>query len=426
MTEPHPGQPQLGPVQSQERVILLDVLRAFAILGMFYANWTGMLHPDVANVDGVSIQNSVAYLLGRFVHGKFYPLFAILMGVGIGIQIERADTRRAEVIPVLIRRMFSLYFLAWLGGLVLPIFHLLSLAAGGLVATFIGYTLRRHRFLLLGVIVWLFLANAIPMALRSYERGPRAAATPEQVEQRYERSVTRFERESEEATNVHSPFYEMERARRSVERLFSNPIPGEFRSLESLVTGFHAELTLFMLVGLFLWQVGLFKPSWTRRRFWYLLLFSGIVGLGASSGVDVLYLLVDETPFLSAVVSFFWTFLELGVDLAYIAAFGLLLSTGWSARVLKKLAPAGHMAFTNYVLHKALPPVLFLLLFGWWLPGIGHVEAMIKVTIVFALLVIFSTWWLNRFRFGPFEWLWRSLTYWKLQPMRVERTVAAD
>jgi uncharacterized protein len=59
------------------------------------------------------------------------------------------------------------------------------------------------------------------------------------------------------------------------------------------------------------------------------------------------------------------------------------------------------------------------------MPGITPAETALKVTGVFILLVLFSTWWLKRFRFGPFEWLWRSLTYWKLQPMRVERAVAA-
>ena len=51
---------------------------------------------------------------------------------------------------------------------------------------------------------------------------------------------------------------------------------------------------------------------------------------------------------------------------------------------------------------------------------------MIKVTVVFGLLVVFSTYWMRHFRFGPFEWLWRSLTYWKLQPMRVERSVQVE
>jgi uncharacterized protein len=119
--------------------------------------------------------------------------------------------------------------------------------------------------------------------------------------------------------------------------------------------------------------------------------------------------------------SFFPSLTPLALDLAYISFLGLLLTMQWPSRLLNVLAPAGRMAFSNYLFHWMLPPILFPLLFGWWLPGIGPIERMIKVTAVFALMVIFSTWWLKRFRFGPFEWLWRSLTYWKLQPMRVER-----
>jgi len=125
-------------------------------------------------------------------------------------------------------------------------------------------------------------------------------------------------------------------------------------------------------------------------------------------------------PLLEAITPFLSTSSEVGLYLAYISGFALLVSFVRPAQFLKKLAPTGRMAFTNYILQYLLPPILFLLLFGWWLPGITPGEMALKVTVGFIPIVLISTWWLKRFRFGPFEWLWRSLTYWKFQPMRVE------
>ena len=83
-------------------------------------------------------------------------------------------------------------------------------------------------------------------------------------------------------------------------------------------------------------------------------------------------------------------------------------------------APVGRMALTNY----ALQALLAALVFGNYTPGIPRTSLGVWPGIflllgLFILQVLFSRAWLKRFRFGPFEWLWRSLTYWKLQPMRV-------
>jgi hypothetical protein len=151
-----------------------------------------------------------------------------------------------------------------------------------------------------------------------------------------------------------------------------------------------------MLTGSFVWQVGLFERVWRRRRHLvYLFAISVVIGLADMA--------LSEIVIPSAQGG------DPDVRISILEAVKPFLSI---------LAPAGRTAFTNYVLQSALPFVLFPLLFGWWLPGITPAETALKVTVVFIILVLFSTWWLKRFRFGPFEWHWRSLTYWKLQPMR--------
>lgn len=129
----------------------------------------------------------------------------------------------------------------------------------------------------------------------------------------------------------------------------------------------------------------------------------------------------EFTPFLTrTLVGFGERVGSPALGLAYIAALTLLLQPAAWKRRLAPLRAVGRMALTNYLLQS----VAFVLLFfghalGWWGAG-AFVNVMLAIS-VFALQIVGSIWWLRRFRFGPFEWLWRSLTYGKLQPMKIEQ-----
>ena len=112
----------------------------------------------------------------------------------------------------------------------------------------------------------------------------------------------------------------------------------------------------------------------------------------------------------------------LGLTLSALA--GLLLSLAYLSAVtlgahrLTFLAPAGQMALSNYLVQSlAWTWLIYGHGFGLW----GQLPRSLQLMLAlgfFVLQVIFSAWWLGRFRFGPAEWLWRCLSYWQLQPMR--------
>ena len=88
------------------------------------------------------------------------------------------------------------------------------------------------------------------------------------------------------------------------------------------------------------------------------------------------------------------------------------------ARYLNWLAPAGRMALTNYLVQSIVCTLVF---YGYGLGFFEHMPRLWQVPFalgLFAVQVLYSQWWLQRFRFGPAEWLWRSITYWQLQPMQ--------
>ena len=96
----------------------------------------------------------------------------------------------------------------------------------------------------------------------------------------------------------------------------------------------------------------------------------------------------------------------------------LVCQKGWLPGTRRRLAAVGRMAFTNYLMDTVLCTFIF---YGWGLGFFGKVSRVEQFGIVlgiWAVQLIVSPLWLERFQFGPLEWMWRSLTYWRLQPMR--------
>jgi len=114
------------------------------------------------------------------------------------------------------------------------------------------------------------------------------------------------------------------------------------------------------------------------------------------------------------------------LSLGYICAVILLCHDEvWRAR-LRRFGAVGRTALTNYLLQSVIGTLLF---YSYGLALFGHIgpAALLPLTFaIFAVQVVLSVWWLERFRFGPVEWLWRSLTYGRRLPLRRERAVAAD
>jgi uncharacterized protein len=113
-----------------------------------------------------------------------------------------------------------------------------------------------------------------------------------------------------------------------------------------------------------------------------------------------------------------WVVAAPALALAYVSVILLLWQRPVWKRLLRLLAPVGRMALTNYLLQSLVCTTLFYSygfgLYGKVSPSVG----LVLTVVIFLLQIPLSVWWLNRFRFGPMEWVWRSLTYGKPQPMR--------
>ena len=149
------------------------------------------------------------------------------------------------------------------------------------------------------------------------------------------------------------------------------------------------------------------------------------IGLGLGLSFTIGGLLITQHPAADNVMMLLATGNTLFFIGQYVTAAGylglvvsLLGSEKWAKR-LNKFAPLGRMALTNYIMHSVILTSIFYGYAGGMYGQISRAPQMLIVVAIIVFQLFFSTWWLKRYQFGPLEWLWRSLTYKKKQPMRI-------
>jgi uncharacterized protein len=178
-----------------------------------------------------------------------------------------------------------------------------------------------------------------------------------------------------------------------------------------------------MLVGVAVWRTGVIRePRRYRSLLWAVCLGAGVIGilnttadvLSQSSGKPV-----KVVPFLEVFGA------HVPLAFAYAAALLAWRRSGRAAAFMEPVAAAGRMALTNYLMQSI---VFALLFYGYGFQLFGRLDPQAATVIgvtFYAGQLWFSACWLRRYRFGPFEWFWRSLTYGRWQPMRQCHTMRA-
>jgi uncharacterized protein len=174
-----------------------------------------------------------------------------------------------------------------------------------------------------------------------------------------------------------------------------------------------------MLLGMGLMKLGVFSAERSRRFYLWM------IGLGYCIGLplmvfDALEMIRHEFSFDYLIHGgFFYNgFGSLVVALGHVGLLMLIVQSGALTWLTRRLAAVGRMALSNYLTHSIVCTTLF---YGYGFGLFGQINRTGLAAIVVAIWVFqlcMSPIWLRYFRFGPAEWLWRSLTYWKVQPMR--------
>jgi len=405
----------LEPVSTADRVEILDVLRGFAIFGILLVNMEAFGWPLVlvnAQEWPRMVDRVADWLISFFAQGKFYPLFAFLFGYGLTIQMAHLEARGARFIPLYLRRLSVL--------LLIGAAHTLLLWMGDILITYalVGFPLllfrtRRPKTLLLWALIGVLITVALYAAsVRPVEYLTRRAIGSPRIEQPPgQRGVL--------------DWFD---ARRTVHIYSRGPYGQIFRQRLAEAALVHVAGFIFLphLFALFL--LGLYAG---RRRLLHdipghLPFFRKILpwALGIGIAGNLVAVVAEEyTRYVEMPrIEFLGVLSNLvggpALTFCYVSAF-VLVASGEARRLLRPLAEVGRMALSNYLLQSLICTTIFYS-YGLGLYGqVGPARGLAIAIAIFLAQIPLSVWWLRRFRFGPAEWLWRSLTYGRLQPMRI-------
>lgn len=363
---------ELQPVAPGERILALDVLRGFAMVGVLVAYCVWSLGTAPAE-EWSRLDKALDQFLGFAVDGKFYTILAFLFGLGFSLQLDRASDR-ATTVRTYCRRLAVLAAI----GLV----HALLLRNGDILLPYAvtGFALipfRRasDRIIVAAALVALLVPHAARWAWEA-----SGVPIPERPQ---------LQGASYLVENVAWVLYWYETA------IFTWPV----------------NLTLF-LFGFLAGRHRLISRLEDEPRTLRLILFGGVLAAAALFWVGLRLAGTAVAPGLA------YTFHCCALSSAYAAA--LLLALRWrpGAALVAPLAAIGRMALTNYLMQAAVMVPLCLAL-GWF-DTFTPPRALLLALALFLIQLSLSSWWLRRYRFGPAEWLWRLLTYGRVPPLRLD------
>lgn len=411
-----------GPITARERIVTLDVLRGFALLGILVVNISFFANPisDPFNFNMHSSADAVAgWLIGFFAQGKFYPLFSLLFGLGFAVQLERAQARRRSFVPVYLRRLLVLLaigvahgVLVWAGD-ILTVYALL-----GFLLLLAGRGSARWLLILAGIAYAVQILLVIGM---SWSMQLAAECRPGAADVLSDRCASSGV--SEMIAGFEQAQSEADRMRIAARQAYTQGSfaevtavrVDEFGMMLSNMGFFGAQVLAMFLLGAWIGRRGILaSPDEHRDFFKRLLWLALLVGVPLSAWFASVNLRVDYTDMYDpGVATAFMINLFAGplLALGYVAAIALAIQNH-SFRWLMTLAPVGRMALSNYLLQSLICTVLFYSYgLGLMAADLGMLTQLGIVLAVFVAQLLFSRWYMARFAFGPMEWFWRAATY---------------
>ena len=427
-------QPRAGPVTAAERITAIDTLRGVAVLGILVMNIYAFAMPFAAYTNPLILGGQEWYNLATwfFTHllfdQKFMAIFSMLFGAGVVLMAGRAEARGAGFAGIFYRRQVWLLaigaahgYLLWFGDI---LFHY---ALVGMLL----YPFRHRAPRTLIVVAVLLLPVALLMNYTGAEYMEQEHAATRPLAERLAAGEALSEEESARLEAVDAM------------RSFLAPTEEDVREDLEAYRGRYAEIVEhrapvvasmqlqgaiafavwrvggLMLIGMALMKLGVF--SGRRSPDFYLRMMLVGYGLGLplaafsgwnlwQHGFDGLY-----TFRVGMIPNYFASIL---VAFGHIGLVMRLVQSGALGALMRRFAAVGRMALTNYLLHSLILTTVF---YGYGLGLYGTVPRfwqMFFVAAVIGLQLWLSPIWLRNFRFGPVEWLWRSLTYWRWQPLR--------
>jgi uncharacterized protein len=404
---------------SSDRIVSLDLIRGIAVMGIFSVNIVAFAMIQAAYLSppaygGWHGADGLVWALNMLlVDGKFRTLFSMLFGASMLLVIERAERSGQNGWTVHWRRMAVLLAIGAAHAILIWHGDILTLYA---TTGFVAYFFRRmsvQRLAGLGLslsLLNLLLFGAIAATLVHQDLAAHGPHPDAEILRNWNANA--------------GSFFPTAKAIAQDKAIYGGSwltiVAHEARGAAQIVTNSLLLLpdTLgLMLLGMAGYKSGFLTGQWSDHRYFRVAAWGiglGLAGFGALVAADF--------------ATRFYVPLVLGGFMAAMVPFRLVMAFGYAALIVllfrrpsavrARFAAVGRAAFTNYIGTSLVTTPIF---YGWGLGLYGKLsraEAWLLVPLVWMLMLLWSKPWLDRFTYGPLEWLWRSLARGKLQPMR--------
>jgi uncharacterized protein len=417
---PEPAAASDAAASAPARIATLDIVRGVAVMGILAMNIVAFTMPFQAYINptayGLESQADLGSWLFSFIFidGKMRGLFSFLFGASMLLVIERAEAAGESPAKIHYSRMI------WL--LIFGLAHFFFIWFGDILALYspigmLAYCFRRMsgtKLVVIGIIL-LVLQTLLytGFAFSLYQLQAAAAAPGATAETLKSWSDLQGEfmgtpQQIQEIVQLYRGGY----GPILHERMFEEWM----QPLNSLWQA-GGETLAYMLFGMAALKSGFLTGAWERRA--YLKAVAIGFGIGIPIYALIAWWLIGQGFSLPALIAG-WMAATVPVRplmIVAIAAAIILLTRngGWLTR---RIAAAGRAAFTNYLGTSVLMTLIF---YGYglgWFGYLSRIELWIPVLGAWVIMLLWSKPWLDRFAYGPFEWLWRSLARGRFQPMR--------
>jgi uncharacterized protein len=431
------------PVSQADRIVTIDTLRGVALLGILLMNIPYFALPENFYESFHSDLHSPNYwtdvVIGVLFEGKMRALFSMIFGAGILLFIERKKNAGVSYKTLFFSRMgwlvlFGLihaHVLLWMGD-ILYFYGLIGMLA-------FLFRNMKAKYLVWGVPIVAIIGFVTNTQFFQNMRNTRLDYNAAVAVQKQNKPLTPDQKKAIVS------WQEMEKEFLPNKKLIAEHtalMKGDYASVASyvrpytwdgqtkyLIYGIGDVLALLML-GMALYKWKFFSGGWTTKQYKRTALIG--YGIGLPLVMASFYHGYFQTPGSAAAIRFIEThsvpwwgliypFQRIFLVMAHASALILLIKAGVWKSLMARLSAVGQMAFTNYIMHTVICSLFF---FGYGLnyfAELQYYQLYYLVAVIWIVQLIVSPIWLKYFLFGPLEWLWRSLTYRRLQPMLRKR-----
>ena len=396
------------PVDQAHRQTSLDFIRGIAIFGILVMNiqtfgnvFASYVNPTV-NGDFSGLNVVSWFITHIFFEQKFYTIFSMLFGAGIVLMAEKAAAKGVSAAKFHYRRSVLLILFGLTHGFYIWFGDILTTYGVFALLVYLGWKSKPRNLLITGVI-FSILVSLLMLS------GYFGEMPPDQVEMMEQMYLPSQELIQKEMSNYLGDWGRVHEAR--VEAM---------QKMLSFIFFFGIRIAGCMLMGMALFKLGIINGKRSLSFYKKLTFICLIPGLLITAyGANLLYadgfkdaikaqMLYGQINFLASIV----------VALGYLGLFHWVYKSEGLKAFKQRMEAVGQMAFTNYITQSVICTTIFYG-FGFGLFGsLERYQLLLVAFMVVALQIVWSKWWLQRFNFGPLEWLWRSLTYFKFQPFK--------